>query len=73
MIRIYLVLLITMVLTGVFPKPYWVQPVVITTLIATFFILITIAKIAIFAAAMNLCSKQISATKFNLIYGHIKP
>jgi len=66
MIRIYLVLLILVVLTGVFLKPYWDQPALITAFIATFSILITFTTIAIFAAAMNLCWKRISATQFTL-------
>ena len=66
MIRIYLVLLITVVLTAVLLKSYWDQPAVITTFIATFYILVTFTTIAIFASAMNLCWKRISATQFTL-------
>jgi MFS transporter, PAT family, beta-lactamase induction signal transducer AmpG len=66
MIRIYLVLLITVVLTAVLLKSYWDQPAVITAFITTFYILVTFTTIAIFASAMNLCWKRISATQFTL-------
>jgi MFS transporter, PAT family, beta-lactamase induction signal transducer AmpG len=66
MLRIYLISLIMVTLAAVFMKPYWDQPIVITAFVATFYILITFTTIAIFAAAMNLCWKRISATQFTL-------
>jgi MFS transporter, PAT family, beta-lactamase induction signal transducer AmpG len=66
MMRIYLVLLIAVIISAAMAKPWWDHPFVITTLIALFYMLITFTTIAIFAAAMNLCWKRISATQFTL-------
>lgn len=66
MMRIYLVLIIAALISAALLKPYWDQTVVITSFIAVFYVLITFTTIAIFAAAMNLCWKRISATQFTL-------
>ncbi len=66
MMRIYLTLIIAALISAALLKPYWDHPVVITSFIAVFYVLITFTTIAIFAAAMNLCWKRISATQFTL-------
>ncbi len=66
MMRIYLILIIAALISASLLKPYWNQPIVITSFIAVFYVLITFTTIAIFAAAMNLCWKRISATQFTL-------
>jgi MFS transporter, PAT family, beta-lactamase induction signal transducer AmpG len=66
MMRIYLSLLISALVAVVLLKPFWSSPAVITSFIAVFYVLITFTTIAIFAAAMNLCWKRISATQFTL-------
>ncbi len=66
MIRIYLLLLISVILLAALAKPFWDYPVVIKSFIAIFYTLTTFTQIAIFAAAMNLCWKRISATQFTL-------
>lgn len=66
MMRIYLPLIIAALISAALLKPWWDQPFVITSFIAVFYVLITFTTIAIFAAAMNLCWKRISATQFTL-------
>jgi MFS transporter, PAT family, beta-lactamase induction signal transducer AmpG len=66
MMRIYLSLIIAALISAALLKPYWGHPVVITSFIAVFYLLIVFTTIAIFAAAMNLCWKRISATQFTL-------
>ncbi len=66
MMRIYLVLLIAVIISAALAKPWWDQPIVIKSFIAVFYVLTTFITIAIFAAAMNLCWKRISATQFTL-------
>lgn len=66
MMRIYLVLIIAALIAAALLKPYWHHPAVITSLVAVFYLLIVFTTIAIFAAAMNLCWKRISATQFTL-------
>ena len=66
MISIYLIALITITISvGIF-KNYWPSTFFIPTFIFTFYILYTFLLIAIFAAAMELCWKRISATQFTL-------
>ena len=66
MISIYLVLLISLSSGMYFFRIYWHNEAIVTTFIISFYILITSTTIAIFAAAMQLCWKRISATQFTL-------
>ena len=66
MIRIYLVLLISIVTILSFMKFYWSNEVFILGFIIGFYILVTFTTIAIFATAMNLCWKRVAATQFTL-------
>lgn len=66
MIRIYLVLLISIVAILSFMKFYWSNEIFILGFIIGFYILVTFTTIAIFATAMNLCWKRVAATQFTL-------
>ena len=66
MISIYLVLLISLSLGMFFLKTSWHNELLVTGFIISFYILITSTTIAIFASAMQLCWKRISATQFTL-------
>lgn len=66
MITIYLSLLILLMLGMFFFKMYWQNEIFVTGFIISFYILLTSTTIAIFASAMQLCWKRISATQFTL-------
>ncbi len=66
MMSIYLFSLIAIVIAIVFFKNYWNAPFIIPSFIIGYTILDTFLHIAIFAAAMQLCWKRISATQFTL-------
>ena len=66
MISIYLSLLILLVAIMSFLNSLWQDEVFVTGFIIGFYILITFTTIAIFASAMQLCWKRISATQFTL-------
>lgn len=66
MLRIYLVVLILLLVSAALAQPYWENRIFIISFVSAFYILITFTTIAIFASAMNLCWKRISATQFTL-------
>lgn len=66
MMTIYLCFLIGIVLAMTFMKSYWQNDLFIYGFFAGFFILDTFITIAVFATAMQLCWKRISATQFTL-------
>ncbi len=66
MISIYMSLLILLVAAMSFLKSFWQNEVFVTGFIIGFYILLTFTTIAIFASAMQLCWKRISATQFTL-------
>ena len=66
MMTIYLALLLSLMVGMFFLKIYWQNEVLMTGFIISFYILLTSTTIAIFAAAMQLCWKRISATQFTL-------
>jgi len=66
MITIYLSLIIILIAGMSFLKVYWEKDVFITGFIIGFYILETFITIAVFATAMQLCWKRISATQFTL-------
>jgi PAT family beta-lactamase induction signal transducer AmpG len=66
MLTIYLSLIILLIAGMAFLKIYWEQYVFITGFIIGFYILETFITIAVFATAMQLCWKRISATQFTL-------
>lgn len=66
MMTIYLYCLIGIVLVMTFMKSYWQHDIFIYGFFAGFFILDTFISIAVFATAMQLCWKRISATQFTL-------
>jgi PAT family beta-lactamase induction signal transducer AmpG len=66
MMAIYLIMLILIVIVFTSMKTYWVHDVFIYGFFAGFFILDTFISIAVFATAMQLCWKRISATQFTL-------
>jgi MFS transporter, PAT family, beta-lactamase induction signal transducer AmpG len=66
MMTIYLCCLIGIVLAMTFMKSYWQNNLFIYGFFAGFFILDTFITIAVFATAMQLCWKRISATQFTL-------
>ena len=63
---IYLLCLIGVVLAMTLMKNYWQNEFVVYGFFAGFFILDTFISIAVFATAMQLCWKRISATQFTL-------
>lgn len=66
MMTIYLSLLILLMAGMFLLKTYWHNELLVTGFIISFYILLTSTTIAIFAAAMQLCWKRISATQFTL-------
>jgi PAT family beta-lactamase induction signal transducer AmpG len=66
MMSVYLGLLILLMAGMFFLKSYWQNEVVVTGFIISFYILLTFNTIAIFASAMQLCWKRVSATQFTL-------
>jgi PAT family beta-lactamase induction signal transducer AmpG len=66
MMTIYLITLILVVIVFTSMKNYWVHEVFVYGFFAGFFILDTFISIAVFATAMQLCWKRISATQFTL-------
>jgi PAT family beta-lactamase induction signal transducer AmpG len=66
MMTIYLLCLIGVVLAMTLMKNYWQNELVVYGFFAGFFILDTFITIAVFATAMQLCWKRISATQFTL-------
>lgn len=66
MLRIYLAMLIVLLVSAALAQPYWENRILIISFVSAFYILTTFTTIAIFAAAMNLCWKRISATQFTL-------
>jgi PAT family beta-lactamase induction signal transducer AmpG len=66
MMTIYLLCLIGVVLAMTLMKNYWQNEFVVYGFFAGFFILDTFITIAVFATAMQLCWKRISATQFTL-------
>lgn len=66
MLSIYLVLLILIVTCFSFLQSYWQSEIFMMGFITGFYVLITFGTIAIFASAMQLCWKRISATQFTL-------
>lgn len=66
MMSIYLIALIIMVVIFTFMKSLWINEIFIYGFFAGFFVLDTFINIAIFATAMRLCWKRISATQFTL-------
>ncbi|NTV82953.1 MAG: AmpG family muropeptide MFS transporter, partial [Bacteroidales bacterium] len=66
MVTIYLILLISVVIGMSLLKVYWGQKEFITGFIFAYYILETFLVIAVFATAMQLCWKRISATQFTL-------
>ena len=66
MISIYLSLLILLVATMSFLKNLWQNELFVMGFIIGFYILLTFTTIAIFASAMQLCWKRVSATQFTL-------
>jgi len=66
MMTIYLCCLIAIVLAMTFMKNYWQNDLLIYGFFVGFSILDTFITIAVFATAMQLCWKRISATQFTL-------
>jgi PAT family beta-lactamase induction signal transducer AmpG len=66
MMSIYLVLLISLALSAFLLREYWDNRYVFVGIVGLFYILITFTTIAVFASAMQLCWKRISATQFTL-------
>jgi len=66
MMTIYLLCLIGVVLAMTLMKNYWQNEFVVYGFFAGLFILDTFISIAVFATAMQLCWKRISATQFTL-------
>ena len=66
MMSIYLVLLISLILVMFVFRTYWNSQLLVPGFIICYSTLMTFLKIAIFATAMELCWKRISATQFTL-------
>ena len=66
MISVYMSLLIVLATAMSFLKSFWSNDIFITGFIICFYILLTFTNIAIFASAMQLCWKRVSATQFTL-------
>ncbi len=66
MISVYLSLLNLLATAMSFLKSFWQNDMFITGFIIFFYILLTFTNIAIFASAMQLCWKRVSATQFTL-------
>lgn len=66
MMSIYLIALILLTISMAVFSNYWPTKFFVPTFIITYYILYTFLTIAIFASAMELCWKRISATQFTL-------
>ena len=66
MITIYIILLAGIIIAMSFFKAYWQQEAFTIGFIFAYYILETFLVIAVFATAMQLCWKRISATQFTL-------
>ncbi|HEX9250720.1 MAG TPA: MFS transporter [Ignavibacteriaceae bacterium] len=66
MMSVYLSLLILIAAAMSFLKSFWQNNIFVTGFIICFYILLTFTNIAIFASAMQLCWKRVSATQFTL-------
>jgi PAT family beta-lactamase induction signal transducer AmpG len=66
MITVYLSLLILLAAVMSYFKDLWQTELFVTGFIIGFYVLLTFTTIAIFASAMQLCWKRVSATQFTL-------
>lgn len=66
MMSIYLICLIVLIVSMSLFKVYWLDTIMVQAFIILYYILYTFLTIAIFATAMELCWKRISATQFTL-------
>lgn len=66
MMSIYLFLLISLVVCAFFLRDYWDNKYIFVAFMGLFYTLIVFTTIAVFATAMQLCWKRISATQFTL-------
>jgi len=66
MISVYLSFLILLVAAMFFLKNLWQNELFVMGFIIGFYVLVTFTTIAIFASAMQLCWKRVSATQFTL-------
>lgn len=66
MMSIYLIAFMLLTLSMVIFKVYWLTAFFVPAFIISYYILYTFLTIAIFASAMELCWKRISATQFTL-------
>jgi PAT family beta-lactamase induction signal transducer AmpG len=66
MITIYVSSLIVLVAAMFFLKNLWHNDIIVIGFIISFYTLLTFTTIAIFATAMQLCWKRVSATQFTL-------
>jgi len=66
MMSIYLILLILLVVSAFFLRDYWDNQYIFIGFIGLLYTLIVFTTIAVFASAMQLCWKRISATQFTL-------
>ncbi len=66
MMSIYLIALIILTISMAALSTYWPTTFFVPTFIISYYILYTFLTIAIFASAMELCWKRISATQFTL-------
>ena len=66
MMSIYLILLMVLTISMAIFSNYWTDEFVVPAFVFSYYILYTFLTIAIFAAAMQLCWKRISATQFTL-------
>jgi PAT family beta-lactamase induction signal transducer AmpG len=66
MISIYLILLISLVVSAFLLRDHWDNRFIFIGFIGLFYTLIVFTTIAVFASAMQLCWKRISATQFTL-------
>ena len=66
MMSIYLILLILLIVSAFLLRDHWDNRYIFIGFIGLFYTLITFTTIAMFASAMQLCWKRISATQFTL-------
>lgn len=66
MMSIYLILLVLLVVSAFFLRDYWNNQYIFIGFIGLFYTLVVFTIIAVFASAMQLCWKRISATQFTL-------
>lgn len=66
MMSIYLILLISLVVSAFLLRNHWDNQYIFIGFIGLLYTLITFTTIAVFASAMQLCWKRISATQFTL-------